>query len=188
MQSYQSWLRQCVKHKLTLEQMMFLYMIKMKDFVEKNSWGNQYIAKVQKFSVERVIVPVIEREYVLNLNTAGNYYPEFLVISESADGIFATYQMGEELWESYPKLLPLSGGSNFVSRAGIEKDDLIETYLRRIEHSPEKHVDVMQRLVLYEQQVRKGAMNGAKIGDFVKQSLWEVVNIDKPHGSFGRQV
>ncbi len=188
MESYQSWLHMCVKHKLTIEQMMFLFMIKMKEFVNPKSWANQYIKKVQKFSVERVIQPVVDRDYVINLNKDGQYYPEFLVISEIADGIFATYQMGEEFWKAYPKLLPWIGGSNFVSRSGIEREDLIELYLQKIEHSPEKHVDVMNRLVLYEQQVRKGAINGHKIDAFVSQMLWEVVDIKKPHGQFGKNI
>jgi hypothetical protein len=187
MESYKAWLRSCVRNEITLEQMMFLYLVKMKDFQDAKSWSNQYVIRVKKFSVEDVVHPLIERDYLINLNQPGEYYPEFLVVSESGDGLFATYMMGQELWDAYPKMLPIGHGGSFVARAGIEKDDLIEEYLRKIDHDPGVHVTVMRKLKVYEAMVRSGNINGHKIVNWVRETMWEVVpDEDKPE--FGRIV
>ncbi len=166
---------------------MFLYLIKLKDFLDAKSWSNQYVTKIQKFSVERVIHPLCEDEWLINLNQPGEYYPELLMPSEKGDQLFATYMMGQELWDEYPKLLPLGHGSSFVARAGIEKDDLINEYLIRIDHDPTRHLEVMKKLKRYESMVKNGEINGHKIGNFVKEEMWQVVpEEDRP--TFGRQV
>jgi len=167
--------------------MMFLYLIKLKDFLDPKSWSNQYVTRVQKFSVERVIQPLIESEWLINLNQPGEYYPELMMPSEKGDKLFATYMMGAELWDAYPKLLPLGNGSSFVARAGIEKDDLIDEYLRKIDHDPMRHLEVMDKLSRYESMVKNGEINGHKISNWIKEEMWQVVpDEDKP--KFGKSV
>ncbi len=187
MESYKSWLMSCVKNGVTLEQMMFLYLIRMKDFLDPKSWSNQYVVKIQKFSVEGVIHPLIESELLINLNQAGEYYPEMMMATEKGDGLFATYMMGEELWDCYPKMLPIGHGGSFIARAGIEKDDLIEEYLKKIDHDPIIHIRVMKRLGLYEQMVRAGEINGHKIVNWVREMMWEIIP-DEEKPKFGRNV
>jgi len=187
MESYKAWLRLCVRQEITLEQMMFLYLVKMKDFLDGKSWSNQYVTKIQKFNVEQVIHPLIERGLLMNLNQPGEYFPEFLMASEEGDALFATYMMGQELWDEYPKMLPIGHGGSFVARAGIEKDDMIDEYLRKIDHDPNTHIKVMKKLKVYEEMVRNGSINGHKIVNWVREMMWEVVpEEDVP--KFGRDV
>jgi len=186
MENYKSWLKSCVRNNITIEQMMFMYLIKLKDFLDPKSWSNQYVTKIQKFSVEKVIYPLIEKGWLMNLNQQGEYYPELIMVSEEGDHLFATYQMGEELWDNYPKLLPIGSGS-FVARAGIEKDDLIDEYLRKIGYDPGLHEKVMEKLKAYEDMVKAGEINGHKISNWVKESIWET--IPDEHGpKFGTSV
>lgn len=188
MESYKSWLASAVRNGITLEQMMFLYLIKLKDFLDPKSWSNQYVTKVQTFSVEGVIHPLVERGWLINLNQPGEYYPELMMASEEGDGLFATYMMGEELWNSYPSTFPIGQGGMFIARAGIERDDLIEEYLKKIDHDPIIHVRVLKRLKLYEQMVHNGQINGHKIVNFVKEMLWEAIP-DKEEGpKFGKEI
>lgn len=185
--SYESFIRKCVKNNLTIEQLMMLSMVRLKDFVDPKSWSNQYFNKIGRFSKERVLDPLLERNYMINLNQPGEYFPEFFVITDKGEEMFATYMMGLEFWESYPRTLPLSNGSNFVSRAGIDRDDLIELYLKKIEHDPKKHFDVMRRTKIYERMVKGGKINGHKIGTYVSECLWEVVDLnDQP--KFGKDA
>jgi hypothetical protein len=187
MESYKSWLKSCVKNKITLDQMMFLYLIKMKDFMDPKSWSNQYVNKVKKFNLEEVIEPLIERGWLMNLNKAGEYYPEFMMTSEDGEGLFATQLLGEEFWDAYPMQLPIGNGGKFISRAGIEKGDFIDLYLRKIDHDPMIHVTVMRRLKVYEGMVISGEINGHKIGNWVNEQLRETIpDVNKP--KFGTSV
>ena len=188
--SYNEWLRKCVKNNLSIEQLLFLNMIRLKDFVDPKSWANQYLNKVGRFSKEKVLDPMVERGFLMNLNQPGEFYPEFYVVTDNGEAMFATYAMGEELWEAFPKTLPISGGGRFVSRAGIEKDELIELYLRQIEHDPKTHFDAMRRMMIYARKVNRGEINGCKIGDFVKQKLWEIIEPNELEGSskFGKDL
>lgn len=187
MESYKSWLKSCVRNNLTLEQMVFLYLIKLKDFTDPKSWSNQYVTKVQKFSVEKVISPLLERDLLMNLNSPGEFYPEFLVPTEAGEQLFATYAMAEEFWAAYPKLLPIHGSGNFVSRSGIEKDAFVDEYLSKIAHDPTVHMSIMSKLPIYEAMVKAGKINGHKIVNFVREELWEAVpDEDKP--VFGRNA
>ena len=187
---YNQWIRKCVKNNLTIEQLLMLSMVRSKGFVDPKSWASQYINKIGKLSKERVLDPLINKGYMLNLNQQGEYYPEFYVITDKGEELFATYAMGLEFWEYYPKTLPLSSGSNFVSRSGIDKEDLIELYLRKIQHDPANHFDVMRRTKIYERKVRKGEINGHKIVDYVKNELWEIVDVNELEGKsrFGRDL
>ncbi len=187
MESYKSWLKSCVRNNLTLEQMMFLYLIKLKDFTDPKSWSNQYVTRVQKFSVEKVISPLLERDLLMNLNSPGEFYPEFLVPTDEGEKLFATYAMAEEFWAAYPKLLPIHGSGNFVARAGIDKDDFVDEYLRKIEHDPSVHMMIMKKLTIYEDMVKAGKINGHKISNFISQEIWEAIpDEDKP--VFGRDA
>ena len=187
MESYKSWLKSCVRNELTLEQMVFLYLIKLKDFTDPKSWSNRYVVKVQKFSVEKVISPLIERGLLMNLNSEGEYYPEFLVCTEDGEKLFATYAMAEEFWAAYPKLLPIHGSGNFVARAGIDKDSFIDEYLIKIDHDPVLHESIMRKLPIYEDMVKAGKINGHKISNFISQELWEAVP-DEDRPAFGRDA
>lgn len=187
MESYKSWLKSCVKNKVTLNQMMYLYLMKMKDFMDPKSWSNQYVNQVQKFSLKEVVQPLIDRGWLMNLNKPGEYYPEFMMPTEEGDTLFATQVMGQEFWDAYPTTLPIGNGGKFISRAGIEKGDFIDLYLRKIDHDPAIHVKVMRRLKVYEGMVITGEINGHKIGNWVNEQLWETIpDVNTP--KFGTNV
>jgi hypothetical protein len=104
------------------------------------------------------------------------------VITDKGDELFATYIMGKEFWDAFPKMLPISGGGKFVSRAGIEEEELIELYLKKIEYDPVKHFDAMRRMMIWTHRVNRGEINGCKVGDFVRQKIWEVIEDDDLEG------
>lgn len=165
----------CVKEQITIEQYMFLFLTVKHEFADKKSIGWEYIKHVGKFEYSRVIEPLINRGYILDLNSEGKKFPEFFVPSERTEKLFASTRMGEEFWDAYPKVLPLGGKGSFVSRAGIQKDDLIEEYLRKINYDPDTHITVMSKLRAYENMVKKGKINGHKIVNFVREEIWEVI-------------
>ena len=187
MESYKSWLKLCIRHKITLEQMMLLYLLKMKEFEDPRSVSNQYITQVEVFSAERVIIPLEQAGYIINLNSSGEYYPEFLVPTDKADEIFANELMGEELWNAYPKTFPIDGSGQFLARVGIEKEEFIDEYLRKINYDPTLHKTVMKRLGVYERMVKEGKLNGYKIVDWMRQRMWEVVP-DEDTPKFGHDL
>jgi len=187
MDTYKSTLRLAIKNNLTIEQLYFLYLVRMKDFMDKDSWSNQYVDKIQKFSLERVLDPLIEKDLLFNLNKAGEYWPEFLMPTKKGEELFATEMMGEEFWDNYPKSLPIGQGGRFIARAGIEKGDLIDLYLKKIDYNPSKHAEVMGKLKIYESMVIKGQINGHKIVNWVKEELWSAIP-DKDEPLFGKEV
>jgi hypothetical protein len=187
MESYKNLMKSCVKNNVTIEQMMFLYLIKLKDFLEPKSVSNQYINKVRKFSVEEVVNPLIEGGWLTNFNSEGEYFPELMMATEQGDNLFANYLMGDEFWNAYPAMFPIGNGGKFIARAGIEKDDLIDEYLKKISFDPIKHELVMKRLKIYESLVKKGELNGHKIVDWTRQEMWELIP-DNEKPKFGRII
>jgi len=84
-------------------------------------------------------------------------------------------EMGEELWTKYPAALPLGGGGMFIARKGPDKYEVINLYLERIQHSPEKHEFVLEQLQVYIKLVLDSKINGHRIHDWISNEMWDII-------------
>lgn len=168
----------CIQHKITVRQYFFMYLLATKDYslpVGK-SLVKQYTQEIERFNATDVEV-LMERDFVEDFNTPGEYYPELYTLSDKAKILFASSDMAEDLWTSYPVTFPLyDKNSVFLARTGGDKDDLCNDYLRRIKHSTAKHLFVMEQLEKYKEMVRRGEVNGYKISDWIRMELWDSVS------------
>lgn len=187
-------LKFCIEQKISIEQYFFMYLIARKDFhlSDKASLGKQYMKLGYIFKPES-IRELEQREFIMDFNSPGKYFPELYVLGESIQRIFATEEMAEELYEAYPATFRLNDkGSRFIARAGGDKDELLQLYLKKINHSASKHKFVMEQLPRYVSLVNSGEINGYKLADFIRQELWEVVaqitEEKEKGGSFGRDI
>ena len=81
-------------------------------------------------------------------------------------------------------------GTNFIARAGADKNHVISEYLTRIGRSSKKHKFVMEQLSKYKSLIKRRLINGYKISDFVKMELWDVIaSLDAgSDAEFGRDL
>jgi hypothetical protein len=186
----------CIRHKINVNQYFFLWLLLNKDWNRpyKESLGRQYLNEVDKFT-QRDIDDLENKGMIGNLNYPPNTLPEMYIVKDHiSKEIFVSEDEGEELWNAYPPNFPLSSGGTFIARAGGDKDDLIEKYLKKINFSPVKHRFVMQQLKNYKSLVQQGRINGHKISDFIGMELWTTIaeistkEIKEKGGTFGRNI
>lgn len=186
----------CIAHKIKVEQYFFMWLLLRKDWNRpyKESLSKQYLTQVSKFT-QKDIDDLEDKGMIDNLNYPPNTLPEMYIVKDHiSHEIFATDDDGEELWKTYPATFPLSSGGTFVARAGGDKDDLIEKYLKKINHSPSKHKFVMRQVKVYKELVRQGRINGHKISDFIGLELWNTIaeinekEVKEKGGTFGRNI
>lgn len=94
---------------------------------------------------------------------------EFIITAKFSEEFLVDESDGEEFWNAYPSWLFFDNSRKPAKVA--DKDDLIEEYLRKINHSKKKHLAIMKVLEKYVQD-NKGfaAMN---IKNFVGSQHWE---------------
>lgn len=183
----------CVKHRIKIEQYFFMYLIARKDMhlPDKKSLGKQYMLQVAKFKPED-IRDLCDRGFIDDFNSPGQYLPEMYIL-KSATEIFTNEEIAEELYNSYPSTFRLSGGARFIARAGGDKDEMLQMYLKKINYSVKKHEFVMSQLPIYVSLVNSGEVNGYKLIDFIRQELWDTIadmgkKVEQKGGDFGRDI
>lgn len=179
----------CFMHDLDIEQVLLLYMLAEKNY-DESSLLFKYVDQFGKFSQNK-IGNLIKEGFLDDFNSPGKTLPEMYVLTDKATRIFATEDMGEELWNSYPATFPIADrGTNFIARAGADKNHVISEYLTRIGRSAKKHRFVMEQLKKYTALIERRLINGYKISDFVKMEIWDVIaSLDQePDVSFGRDL
>jgi hypothetical protein len=185
-------LKFCLKHKICIEQFFFMYLIARKDFhlSDKVSLGRRYLNEGNHFKPED-IRDLVDRGFVENFNSAGQYYPELYMLTPLMEAVFANEEMAEELWDKYPATFRLhEKGSRFLARGGGDKDEILTLYLQKINFSRQKHAFVMEQLANYVSLVDSGQVNGYKLIDFIKQELWDTIATIRQEGtqSYGRDI
>lgn len=164
----------CYNRNLCIEQVFLLYLLSHGS-AEKDSPLFKYIRACDKFKPS-VMEGLVKRGYLDDFNTKGNSYPEYFMLTKKAEGIFATSNIGEEMWDAYPATFPMYGkGTNFWARTGGDKTHVISEYLKRIGHSTKKHKYVLKQIKHFRDLVERGIVNGLKISDFVKTEFWDSV-------------
>lgn len=165
-----------------------MFLLARNDFQmpDKKALGRQYILEVGKFN-SNVVPRLIEKGFVENFNSPGEFFPDMLVLCGPAHERFIDATRASEIWSSYPATFTLNGkGSRFLARAGGDKDELIYLYLTKINHSATKHEFVMTQLKKYVELVERGEINGHKIGDWIRGEMWDTVAaIEQKGGDFG---
>jgi hypothetical protein len=183
----------CIRHRIKVEQYFFMWLLLRKDWNRPftESLARQYL-KIAKFTLED-ISDLEERGFIINMNTPPNTLPEFYIVNdEIANEIFAGESAGEELWKAYPPQFPLSTGGYFVARAGLDKDEMINLYLKKINNSPSKHKFVLEQIQKYKVMVKEGKLLGKKLFDFISEETWDTIaeierTTQKKQG-FGRDI
>lgn len=85
--SFQDILSISIKGKVTLEQVSFLLIVHTQDFSSANSQSAKYVREVEKFSCDRVILPLIDKGLMMNVNRDGEYWPEFFVLTDAGEAL-----------------------------------------------------------------------------------------------------
>lgn len=181
----------CLKNQITIEQFFIMYLLARNDFhlPDKRSLGKAYIHEIGMFT-DGAIKDLATRGFIENFNSPGVYYPELFLLSPGMRTQFASYEMAEQLWNSYPVTFRLGDkGTKFIARAGGDKDELLTLYLQKINHSTVKHEKALKELARYVDMVGKGEVNGYKIGDWIRQEMWDTIaEIEEKGGSFGKDI
>jgi hypothetical protein len=141
----------CIRHGINIEQYALMYFLMRKDFGKglAQSQAKRYVEKFGKFSGE-LIGDLLERGFVDDLNSPGENLPEFYVVSDKVQALFAQEEEAEQLWNAYPRTFEFySNGAqnNFIARhAGVygTKEAFCEAYTRKIRRSKRKHDEVME--------------------------------------------
>ena len=170
-------LKICIQHRITIEQYFVLYLISRRDFhkADNQSLGKQYLLTFGMFKPD-IVGDLIERGFIDDFNSPGQFYPEMYVLKDEMNRIFAYEDMADEFYEAYPPTFKLGDkGSRFIARAGGDKDEMLQLYLKKINFSVKKHEQVLKVIPYYVQMVDNGEINGYKLIDFIKQELWDVI-------------
>lgn len=193
----------CISKGLKIEQFLFMYFLKKRKLQEYkgddtrdpmyryiNARFKQYGPDAIPFIIEDV-EEIEQKGYLENFNPPnGPILPDMFMITPKANSIFATEDMGKQLWENYPAIIKLKDkGTSFVAKAGEDPDVLVVKYLNKIGHSVDKHKFVMKQLDKYKKLIEKGKVNGYKISDFVKYEIWNTIaEIKLDDEQFGRDL
>lgn len=184
-------LRYCLKNGVTIEQFFIMYLLARNDFhlPDKQSLGKSYIHKIGMFDAD-AIENLVKRGFVENFNAPHEYYPEMFMLTPVSREQFLDFERAQELWEAYPVTFPLGDkGSRFIARAGGDKDELLNLYLQKINHSVSKHEFVLHQLARYQQMVIRNEVNGHKLGDWIRQEMWDTIAaIKEEGGNFGKDI
>lgn len=92
------------------------------------------------------------------------FYGDYYISEEEA---------GEQLWEVYPKLLSIDGV--FQSTRTCDKDEVLETYYKRIKGSRKKHDYVLLMTARFKDLVTSREMSGMGIEKWIKGENWDVI-------------
>lgn len=186
-------LRFCLKNSITIEQFFIMYLLARNDFnlPDKRSLGKAYINEIGQFT-NAGIQDLVNRGFIENFNSPGLFYPELFMLSPGMRMQFASYEMAEQLWDAYPVTFRLGDkGTKFIARAGGDKDELLALYLQKINHSAPKHEKTLHQLARYADMVNRGEVNGYKIGDFIRQEMWDTIAAigeNEKGGDFGKDI
>lgn len=170
-----------------------MYLIARNDFnlSEKRSLGKMYINEIGMFS-DGAIKDLVTRGFLENFNSAGEFYPELYMLTSLSRTQFASFEMAEEMWENYPVTFRIGEkGARFIARAGGDKEELLSDYLRRINYSSPKHLHAQHQLSRYKTFVDRGELNGYKIGDWIRQEMWDTIAAygeEQKGGDFGKDI
>ena len=116
---------------------------------------------------------LIERGYLEKLFGDNSQF-SFMTTDKFSRAVFVDEEeAGQQLWDTYPKVLSIDGVMQ--STRTCDKDDILETYYKRIKGSKKKHEFVMQMLHRYVDLVKARQMNSMGIEKWVKGENWDVV-------------
>ena len=169
----------CIENGVSVTQYLFMFFLMEKGFEDPSSRARRYIKKFGIFNREEVD-DLIERGYVEDFNSKGKNHPEFYIVRDEVVKLMkATTSQAEELWSTYPATFELPGNVNFIARhAGVlgDKENTLETYLRKIKRSKKKHKFVIEMLKKYLKLVESNKMNSMKLGDWIANDVWNIIN------------
>lgn len=183
-------LRYCLKNGVTIEQFFIMYLLARNDFhlSDKRSLGKAYVHKIGMFR-EESFSELIKAGLIENFNAPGDFYPELFMLTPTAREQFLDYEIASELWDKYPVRFPLGEKGFFVARSGGDKDELLELYTKKINHSTPRHKFVLEQLGRYEKMVLRGEINGHKLGDWIRMEMWDTIAaIKEEGGEFGKDL
>jgi len=184
----------CIENQVSVTQYLFMFFLIEGAFHKlfHESYAKRYVKKFGPIKSEEV-TDLIERGYVEDFNTTGEYRPEFYKVrDEVIEMLKATGTQFDELWSTYPPRFELPGNKGFNARhAGVlgEKDNAGSVYLRKIRRSKKKHRFVMSMLEKYLRLVETGRLNSMKLGDWIANEMWDSINeIDEQEDNYGIDV
>jgi hypothetical protein len=131
-----------VKHKITANQFLFLYLIHTQNFAILY----ELVHKGHGFSPED-IEDLEQRDLIINLNKTPNefYADSFIVTDRFAMDLFIeNEQAAQEFWECYPLLINIDFRK--IPAKTVNKEVFFKDYTKKIGHSKIKHDKVMTAL------------------------------------------
>lgn len=153
------------KHRLTSDQLLFMFLI----YSEEYSLLYQYCEQVKGLHPEEV-QDLVRRGYLVNMNDKANQYwaDSFIVTEKFTSEIYKHAEDAAlEFWNTYPSPLYIEGRA--YSTKGVDKEEFIELYMKKIGFSKRLHKRVMDTLAY---AIREGTAN-MRIDKWFKGKPWE---------------
>lgn len=167
-----------VRKQMTVNQFYLCHMLYLRDFpnLEKYILTNYKTDKGANRDLsfkKSEVDDLIGRGYLVKSGTSDAIQSYEVTEKFSGDYYIDEEEAGEQLWEAFPKLLSIEG--IMQSTRTCDKEDVLETYYRRIKGSRKKHQYVLQMTNRYSDMVRSGEMSGMGIEKYIKGENWDVV-------------
>ena len=167
-----------VRKKLTPNQFFICHMLYIGDietlqkYITTEYNSSKGIAKTLAFKPSEVS-DLIDRGFLIEENDKG-VLSSYRVTEKFYEGYYIDEEeAGEQLWECFPKTLTIDGV--IQSTRTCDKEDVLETYYRRIRGSRKKHQYVLMMTNRYSDLIRSGEMSGMGIEKYIKGENWDVV-------------
>lgn len=167
-----------VRKQITVNQFYLCHMLYLRDFVNlekyilttyKNDRGAIRDLAFKKSEVDDLIA----RGYLVKTGTSDAIQSYEVTEKFSGEYYIDEEEAGEQLWEAFPKTLTIDGV--IQSTRTCDKEEVLETYYRRIKGSRKRHQYILQMTNRYTDLVRSGEMNGMGIEKYIKGENWDVV-------------
>jgi hypothetical protein len=160
----------CLDYDLTSEEFMAYELVRKSSILA----CMEYVKKHGEPSSE-VLESLYQKGLVHKQTPTANYRYCVIDSSKIQNQTELGMDMAEELWDSYPGALPLSGGGMFIARKGPDKYDVLRLYLDRINNDPRKHEFVLEQLKVYVKLVLDSKINGHRIHDWISNEMWDII-------------
>jgi hypothetical protein len=160
----EGYLEYLVKHKITPNQFLFLYLRAHRDVAT----ADYYIQNVKAWKREE-IQDLVKRGYIDDVNSPGEEYVHayFATNKFTQEMWISLDEAGDELWETYPPFFFIDG-KRCAART-CDKELHAKIYLKRIKNNRAKHEKIIELLkkLKKENRIQMG------IEKFIVSEQWE---------------
>lgn len=162
-----------VKNKLTQQQFLFLFLLKLKEVDQpkaveliklyKNAFPSE---KDDRFLSKELMDDIVRRGYVIREVEGRTDFNNYTLGTKFANIFVNEYEAGNEFWDKYPPMIS-SAGQTFPMKL-MDKNEFRKLYWKAINGNKQEHEEVIKDL---DYAIEKSLIRG-KIENFLKSEQW----------------